>query len=152
MKTLEMEIALMKYQGVRQNIIVPNVFWSFFNHEADLLVLTKSSYATEIEIKVSKADLKKDKEKWHGHKSDLIKYLDFAVPIELKDFALTEIPEHAGLLSVVFRSGRYWVKREKGCTKNKNCRKWTVEERYRLSELGCMRILGLKEKILRRNK
>ena len=55
MKTIEMEVALMKHFGIRQNIIVPNVSWSFLNYEADLVVLTKSNYATEIEIKISKA-------------------------------------------------------------------------------------------------
>ena len=150
MKTIEMEIALMQYFGVRQNIIVPNISWSFlYNHEADLIILTGSSYAREIEIKVTKADLKKDKEKKHCHESDMIKYLDFAVPIELKDFALTEIPEHAGLLSVRFDGNRYWVNREKATTKNKHCKSWTQAERQKLSELGCMRILGLKEKVFK---
>jgi len=149
-KTIEMEIALMSYFGIRQNIIVPNISWSFlYNHEADLIVLTGSSYATEIEIKVSKADLKKDKEKKHCHESDMIKYLDFAVPYELKDFALIEIPEHAGLLSVRKDGDYYWVNREKAAIKNKNCRAWELGERQRLSELGCMRILGLKKKVFK---
>jgi len=148
MKTIEMEIAIMKYFDIRQNIIVPNISWSFFNHEADILILSKSGYATEIEIKVSKADLKKDKEKLHKHESDMIKYLWFAVPEKLKDFALTEIPERAGLISVYRANDRYWIDRIRGPQLNKSHRKWTNSEKYRLAQLGCMRILGLKEKLL----
>ena len=159
MKTIEMEIALMSYFGIRQNIIVPNISWSFlYNHEADLIVLTGSSYATEIEIKVSKADLKKDKEKKHCHESDMIKYLDFAVPVKLKEFALTEIPKHAGLITVelyenyncyTVNYAGYRVERIRPAMKNKHCKAWSCGERQRLSELGCMRILGLKKKVFK---
>lgn len=147
MKTIEMEIALMQYLGIRQNIIVPNVSWSFLPYEADLVVLTKSGYATEIEIKISKADLKKDKEKRHTHNSDYFKYLYFAVPVELTEFALKEIPGKAGLYEI----GRYgnWnmVKQIKRPVLNKYHKKWTNSERLKLAEIGCMRILGLKQKL-----
>lgn len=149
MKTIEMEIALMDHFNIRQNIIVPNLSWSFLNHEADIVSLSKSGYATEIEIKVSKADLKKDKEKNHCHESDMIKYLFFAVPSELKEFALTEIPERAGLLEIIQygEASRKYVKQIRPPALNKNHRKWTPNERARLAELGCMRILGLKKKV-----
>lgn len=53
MTTLEMEIALMEYFGVRQNLVVPNAWWGLqgLNHECDLVRLSKNGYATEIEIK-----------------------------------------------------------------------------------------------------
>lgn len=63
MTTLEMEIALMRELNIRKNIIVPNVsFGMYFKgygalHECDLLCLSKSGYATEIEIKIIKSDL-----------------------------------------------------------------------------------------------
>ena len=60
--TLEMETLLMNHFNYLQNIIVPNVSNGIFHkehgwlHECDLLVLSKANYATEIEIKISKAD------------------------------------------------------------------------------------------------
>ena len=48
----------MNFFNYRANLIVPNISWGLGLHECDLLVLTSSGYATEIEIKVSKADLK----------------------------------------------------------------------------------------------
>lgn len=151
MKTIDMEIELMKHFGVRKNIIVPNVSWGMLPYEADLVVLTKSNYATEIEIKISKADLKKDKEKNHTHNSNYFKYLYFAVPEELKDFALTEIPEKAGLISVhnnTYHNFRYItcdvVRQPK---LNKSHTQWSAADRYKLAELGTMRILGLKNKV-----
>ena len=65
MKTIEVEVAIMQHFDVRRNVIVPNVSWGIFRpgigqlHEIDLLVLSGSNYATEVEIKVTKADLKR---------------------------------------------------------------------------------------------
>lgn len=95
---LDIEIALAYYFNWYQKLIVPNVFISG-GHECDLLVLSTSGYATEIEIKTSKQDLKRDKQKSHTHDSKKIKYLYFAIPEKLeKDIAL--IPEKAGILIV----------------------------------------------------
>ena len=105
MTTLEVEIAMMKELRFNQNIVVPNVsFGMRVNgeslHECDLLCLTPSGYATEIEIKVSKSDLKKDASKNHCHIHKGIKAFWLAVPEELKDFALDHIPYRAGLYYV----------------------------------------------------
>ena len=90
MTTLEIEIALMEHFNVRQNSIVPNISWGIANlHECDILVLSKSNYATEVEIKISKSGLLKDKEKKHGHNHNHIARLYFAVPKKLKRNSLT---------------------------------------------------------------
>ena len=161
-RAIDIEIATMQYYGVRQNMIVPNVHWGMANlHECDLLVLTKSNYATEIEIKISKADLLKDKDKKHQHKHNHIKYLYFAVPEELKEIALESIPERAGLLIASYAWFKDWdssgfpkdkkqklvVRCVKTATENKNAHKWTDDEKNNLARLGVMRILGLKRKI-----
>jgi len=162
--TIEMEVAIMDYIGVRQNIVVPNVHWAFFNHECDILSLTASGYATEIEIKISKADLKKDAEKKHKHESTLLKYLYFAVPDYLVSFALENIPEMAGLMSVSrikhcseYKSSlnvfydvpkiRVNIVRE--AIKDNTAKKWSEEQIKKLLRIGVMRILGLKRKILK---
>ncbi len=158
MTTLEIEIAIMQHIGVRQHMIVHGVSWGLFLggrylHECDLLSLTKTGYATEIEIKISKADLLKDKNKKHGHLHNHIKYLYFAVPEKLKDIALQEIPERAGLFVIKQISYKYkkgsknvvdLVKRPKI---NKEVQKWNDADRAALARLGVMRILTLKQNI-----
>ncbi len=44
-KTLDIEIAVSSHFGIRQNTIVPNLFWGMFTYELDLLVLSKGGYA-----------------------------------------------------------------------------------------------------------
>ena len=144
--TLEMEIALMQELNVRQNLIVPNVQWGLVAdlHECDLLVLSKSGYATEIEIKVSKADLMKDKKKKHTHDHELIKSLYFAVPENLKAFALENIPKKAGLYIV---KKDMYVRCIRGAIVRRGALKWDNEQVLKLAKLGAMRILTLKRNI-----
>lgn len=48
----QIELAIAQMFGIRNNIIVPNVSWGFFDtHEADLVIINKSNYLTEVEIK-----------------------------------------------------------------------------------------------------
>lgn len=164
MNTLDIEIAMMKKLGIRQNCIVPNVSWGIANlHECDLLILSKSGYASEIEIKITKDDLLKDREKKHGHNHNHIKYLWFAVPEKLSKISLDHIPERAGLYvlhkhfithdlypssaKIPYNRVRYRIERLREPIPNKNAQKWTEKERLDLLRLGAMRILGLKESI-----
>ena len=154
MKTLDIEIKMMQHLNIRQNIIVPNVSWGMYiggkiMHECDLLMLSSSGYATEIEIKVSKSDLLKDDEKRHKHKHHCITQLYFAVPLKLKDVALNCIPERAGLYTLEKRKsdGCIFVKKEKKAIRRNPAIKWTDEDRFQLARLGTMRILGLKKKL-----
>lgn len=153
MTTLEMEVALMKHFDVRRNLIVPNVSFGMRSkeygslHECDLLVLSKSNYATEIEIKVSKSDLLKDFEKGHGHDHNLIKNLYYAVPSHLQEIALEVIPKRSGLLVVDDR-----VKQVKSPISRSNCIKWSDKDRLNLMRLGCMRIFTLKKNVLKLKK
>lgn len=154
---IDFEYLVMKYFDIRKNIIVPNVHWGIHRwkegipplHECDVLVLSKSGYATEIEIKISKSDLLKDKEKEHGHQHEMIKTLYFCVPEKLVDVALKNIPERAGLL-IPYQSERtkkYTLQIVKNPISNYKALKWTNEERMKLMRLGCMRIMGLKKKL-----
>ncbi len=146
---------MMRELNIRRNLIVPNVSWGMFLgaralHECDLLCLTKSGYATEIEIKVSKSDLMKDKHKEHGHVHNHIARFYYAVPKKLEETALQVIPERAGLFVVEKNHYRgHSVALSKQCKRNKSAIKWTNDERTKLAELGAMRILRCKEKILR---
>ena len=153
--TIEMEVALMARLNILRNIIVPNVSWGLDLHECDLLILTPSNYATEIEIKVSKYDLLKDKNKWHEHQSEWISRLYFAVPYYLEDLAFEHVPERAGIY-VVYKndSGRLRVLRKRFAKpKPKSLRqKWDEKRRQKLLHLGCMRILTLKKQLVKKER
>lgn len=83
MTTREMEAHLSRHFDPRRNIIIPNASWGLGLHECDLLVVSEAGYATEVEIKISKSDLRADVKKTHDHQSSKIKFLYFAVPITL---------------------------------------------------------------------
>lgn len=145
MKTLNMEIALATW-FTGSNIVVPNISWGLGIHECDLLVLTKVGYALEVEIKVSKSDLKKDVEKTHGHESNLIKALYFAIPEKLVS-SIEHIPERAGIIVVEKHHNGNFCKLLRKPVINKQARKLTGEEQFTVVRLGAIRIWGLKVKI-----
>jgi hypothetical protein len=151
MKTIEMELAIMRYLDFRKNIIVPNVSWGFGIHECDILSISKSGYATEVEIKVSKSDLKKDKDKRHKHYDvrERIKYLYFALPKELEN-CLEYVPERAGVIIVHKKENGYLqCEKIRDAQLNKDCRKLDDAEILMITRLGTIRLYGLKTKILK---
>lgn len=161
--TNKMEIALMKYFDIRRNLIVPRVSdWSGLTlFEIDLLILSKSKYATAIEIKVSKSDLKADLNKKQHKRIDQVippggeyfyhyfqnlKYFYYAVPNELHEYALLQIPSFAGLLiakKYVDEIKIFEIRKPKLLFNTK----WTDEMRFQLARLGTMKLLTLKEKL-----
>ena len=156
MNTLEIEIAIMKACNIRQNIVVPNVSFGmvrYFHengqrkydelHECDILKVTPSGYATEYEIKISKADFKNDFKKKHTHNSRFIKQLYYVVPFELLEFAKENYPPRSGLAYVRNEKLHYHTR----APIRIGAFKWTDKEISQLSRLGTLRILGLKKKI-----
>jgi hypothetical protein len=138
----QIELAIAKYFNPRQNLIVPNVWWGLgFNYELDLVVLTKCGYAYEVEIKVSRQDIKADLKKLHQHSSKRISRLYFAVPDKLSDDE--NIPQDAGILSVTFNNGKYVVRKIRE-SKRRDAKMFTDKEKLKLAELGAMRIWKLK--------
>ncbi len=159
-KTLDIEIAVAKYFGIRQNLIVPNLYWGMFNYELDLCVLSKFGYATEIEIKAGRTDLIKDKEKLHGHINPMIKYLYFALPYHLlKDVG--HVPERAGILIIRYQEAweNYDFKRDAfwSCTPYRKAEmnynyRWTDTDRRKLLRLAAMRTWTLKNQLQKARK
>lgn len=141
----QIEIAVAKHFGYRQNLIVPNVHWGLnLPYEADLVVLRPSSWAIEVEIKVTASDIKADTRKRRQHDSNLFRELYFAVPESLS--ANTNIPEHAGILSVYWhKPGWLKVKKVRCAALRKTATKWKPETRQKLCELAAMRIWSLKQ-------
>jgi len=141
-----MEIAVAKLIGYRTHVIVPNVSWGLgLRHEADMLVLDSKNRLTEIEI--SKADLKKDLKKRHGHLSSIISRLVYAVPVDLAELANILFPKH-GLIVVSYNTymEEYEAKWVKKCRYHNNV-KLGQELIEKLMHLGCMRIWSLKERL-----
>lgn len=166
-----MEIALMQYFNITKNLVVPNVtnMSGLVGFETDLLVLSKSGYATGVEIKVSKSDLKNDLKKRHikslndnirpWNKSakefyfEPYKYFYYAVPEYLLEDAKKQIPEFSGLL-IARRSITSYGQPYISITPKKQSdelfrTKWTKDEQYKLARLGAMRILKYKYKLLK---
>jgi hypothetical protein len=110
-------------------------------------VLTPAGFAYEIEVKVTKADLSADARKPHGHYSKKISRLYYAVPAELRDFALTNIPERAGLL-IVPRPTWLWAEKVRDAKPTTDYQ-WSEKERLKLAHLGAMRIWALLENLNR---
>jgi hypothetical protein len=147
---LEIECLLARRFDVRSDIIVPNVSHGASVHECDLLVVNKSGYATEFEIKVSKSDLKKDAKKAHKHVSKLIKYLYFAIPEKLEG-CIDMIPQHAGIILIKYHKdliSEGFYMHEIRHAEATWAQKWTDSDMNNLNRLGTMRIFGLKQKIV----
>jgi len=162
MKTIEMELALLHYFRFNQNVVVPRVMSGWLvNHECDIISLTKSKYATEAEIKVSKSDLRKDSKKKHNHLDKKIKYFYFAVPEDLEDYAKEHIPRRAGLLIVRKIPINYYVKRKGDLTGDRysvhkvieakatnGAVQWREKDRMNLLRIGAMRVVALMSKLI----
>lgn len=119
MTTKEVEESLYFHYCKKAKLIALNLSYlqNVFNHEIDFMVISNSNYMTEIEIKVSKSDLKADFKKSHNHpvRTDTyyrdendnkiftdditIKQQYFAIPHFLDD-CIDLIPEHFGILVV----------------------------------------------------
>jgi hypothetical protein len=141
----EIELAVANWAGIRANLIVPNVSWGLNLHECDLLIMTNSGYCTEVEIKTTLTDLKRDAQKRHGHKSERIKYLYYAIPAKLAKLSVFEfIPERAGVLTISTTGIVFELVKP---AKNEDARALREDERYTLARLGAMRVWPLKERV-----
>lgn len=151
MKVEDIEIAVAQHFGPRVNLPVPNASWGAGVHECDLLILSKSNYLTEVEIKTSLNDLKKDLTKRHGHNSPKIKQLYFAMPLDLyyKQGVVELIPRRAGILTVNVSSyeEKLGVRVQREAETNASAPPLSVEERYKIARLGALRIWGLKKRL-----
>lgn len=152
-KTIEMELAIAKMFGFRQNIIVPNISWGFdWMHECDLFILRKSGVAIEVEIKTSKSDLLADFKKYHKHvdKKNRITEFYYAFPENMYDNCKDLIPETVGII-LCFKYGNSdntHARIERKAKRIKSARKLTIEEQLKIGRLGCVRIWGLKQKLI----
>lgn len=143
MKTCDIELAVSAWIGTRNHLIVPNVSWGLYLHECDLLVVSKSGYATEIEIKVTPSDLRADSKKIHEHRSKRIKFLYFAMPKEMRGH-VNDVPERAGVILVDDKEYCELVRRP---VSNPLAVKITPDDQFQIARLGTLRMWNLKREL-----
>lgn len=136
-------------------LIVPNVSYGFLEWEADALIMSKTGFLTEVEVKVSLGDMSMDgmKSKWTNKRAvkqlnDMIKYFYYAVPKDMADEALkiietsdVEAIKKAGLITLELTPNSRWIIRVvQSPTANTKAKKLTLEQQYKLARLGTMRV------------
>jgi len=126
--------------------VVPNVYFGWgLHYEADLIAVSKSMWASEIEIKISKSDLTRDKYKTKFTRFGLderIKKFWYAIPEELYDVAVKVLNPEYGIIVVSANCAE--VRRK--AKNRKQARKVTGKELQKLLHLGVLRYWSLREK------
>ena len=147
--SLEIELAIANWFGIQKYVIVPNLSYALLPYECDLAILSKAGYLYEIEIKVSRSDLIRDKKKhkWN-YDTNKIKKLWFAIPEKLED-VIELIPEKAGILIV--KSSVYVSEIKKPQTDNL-AQKMSERQQFTIARVGAMRIWALKEALIKKSK
>ena len=151
MRAGQIEIAVARYFDVRQNMTVPNISWGLGIHECDLLIITKSGFAIECEIKTSKADIVADLKKRHGHNSKKIRSLFFAIPDRLEQYQ-DLIPERAGIIVVTQHPHGCKCRILRKAKINTEAKKLSDKDILHVAKLGTMRTWKLRETIQRLNR
>lgn len=153
----EIQVAL-RNSGIwnkRQDIFIPNLSWGLLNHEADLVIITKSGYLTEVEIKRSWEDFKADFKKGHEHNDPRVYHFHFCVPESIKDRVFEFLKEkycpegkYIAIPSVLYYSEGGSIHQLPGGYSRRGGRKLFLEEQLTAARLGCMRVWNMKEKLL----
>ena len=146
MNALDIELALVDFFGSRKFVMVPNVSFGLgLNYEADLMVLTPTDFLYEVEIKVTKSDMKADLKKHKAHSSIYVKRLYYAFPENLLNTALEILPEEAGLfVAHTQNNGSVYVKLKRKPVDRKDCKPMPVIKQFQLARLGVLRMWVLK--------
>src|SRR3990172_9041710 len=126
--------------NTRRWLVVPNVSWGLGLHECDLLAVSASSYAHEIEIKISKGDLVRDA---HRHR---IACLWFAMPEGMRD-CIDRVPQEAGVILVDMNTGGMHVAtRVRPAHRDPLAKPWSPEQRAKLARLGLLRYWSMRHR------
>lgn len=146
MNALDIELAVVEFFGKRKFMMVPNVSHGFdLNYEADLMILTPTDFLYEVEIKVSKSDMKADLKKQNAHNSIYVKRLYFAFPEQLLETALEILPEDVGLfVAHTHLNGSVYVVLKRKPKEITNCKTVPIEKQYKLARLGVLRMWNMK--------
>lgn len=153
----EIEVALARsdYFNFVKNIVAFNVngwgqnlpIW----HECDMLVMTRSGYLTEIEIKRSWSDFLADFKKKHKHESEgIIKRFYYAVPYSIAEKVFNYIVDNnIDCDGVVYYTEELNIRFYRLIERKNKFRKLTLSEQLQVARFGAMRSIMLKEKIIK---
>ena len=128
----------------RDYVCVPNLTTYVGGGEADLVTISDSRWMVEYEIKVSIADLKRDKRKdkhllWE-HYQNLVSELWYVLPEDIFNDSLFEhLPAYAGMITVSMRDKRPIFAIKKRAKRKDTARKLTDIEMFKIARLGCIR-------------
>lgn len=155
----EIECCIARLWDCRQNVIVPNVSFGLFpTHEADLLLMSKSGYLTEFEIKRSWSDFLNDFKKGTTHDEGKVSVKYFVIPVAIKEKALEYLDKGVdpdkmwGIITYDEDLILNTVRVPSNINKRNPEFKLTLEEQFRLARLGAMRVWNLKEKLNKTSK
>jgi len=165
--THELEEDVVHYFNPFKCLILPNVMIKlqhlrYATCEADLVVVSDAQYATEVELKVSRNDLKADARKKHTHDASIFRRLFFAMPEEIIDEKL--IPDRAGIIAYKLITHPARTMRQDGWDSpeykyrkievirkpipNNKAPKVTQEQRQKWRDLAYYRLWRLKPKLV----
>ena len=142
----DIQALLADYFGIRNNIIVPNVSWGLLDYEADLLIMNKTGYMTEIEIKRSWSDFLVDFKKDDcAHRSEIVYQFWYCVPDAIYKDCIEKLkevyPDSIDRPNVISYSDEgvlnFHGKKASYC-RGKH-RKLFLEEQLKLARLGTLR-------------
>lgn len=104
-KQIENALVFSGWYSVRNDIIIPNLSWGLLNHEADLAILNKTGYLTEIEIKRSLSDLRADFKKDVYHCDEHVYRFQYCLPLSIREKALELFAEHWKQIGKLYNIG-----------------------------------------------
>lgn len=131
----------------RSDIMIPNLSWGLLPYEADFVVVTKSGYLTEVEIKRSWSDFLADFKKKHNHEAEQVYYFYYCVPEQIVSKVKEYLTEQGLERAVLSYNERGGIKREPFGynTLNGKHRKLFIEEQLTITRLGQLRFWNLLE-------
>lgn len=138
--------------------------WDIGGGRADLIVISRAGYVTEVEIKVSRYDWEQDrtKRKWltepdlaqrvvYGSRDDISRFF-YAVPETIVGFVPEWIPEGVGVLMIRRRkSGGDSVVQVRPAARRKGAKKLNEQEWERIQTNCYMRYWRIKMEQIRRS-
>lgn len=125
-------------------------------HECDMLILSKSGYLTEIEIKRSYVDFINDFSKKHKHESEYIKFFYYCVPEKILEKVQQYLHENnincSGVITYSENLRINFHGYYKGdcliMAREFKAKKLFLEQKLELARLAAIRNISLKKKLL----
>ncbi len=131
----------------RSDIMIPNLSWGLLPYEADFVVISKSGYLTEVEIKRSWSDFLADFKKKHKHDAEQVYYFYYCVPEKIIEQVVEYLRQKELPLAVLSYNNSGVVKfvGYGHSSLNGKHRKLFIEEQLTIARLGQLRFWNLLE-------